>query len=303
MDSNYRNIPDFLRNAEDKTPLKEDDLRETSRIVDVAESYPYPELNTRQEWNRFIQTAGIQTGHAPAELMVVKNRKFGMFRWAAAAIFILGTALGIYQYQAYNAETFKAEYSSHSNIETIGLPDGSKITLNRGTVLRVKAINSHKRILELIQGEAFVSVSHSEVPFRVLTKHGIISVLGTEFTVRDVNNQTFNVFLRKGKIRFESENISADLKPGEIIEQDAAGDFTVSMASNSLPTFWVDGKLSFSKTALAEIIQTLEKTYEVRFEYDHSLDTEIITVSFDNLDAGQAARLLSKTLGSEFRLK
>lgn len=292
----YR-VPSYLRvpSSEGKV-LSESDLSEIEQILDISSGFAYPEANTEANWKSFA--AQIQPG-----MQVTKRpTRFAMFRWAAAAVVILTLGLGYWQYREARINTFTATYNASAMPVHHILPDGSRIDLNAGANLEVKAINKHKRILELKSGEIFVRVVHNDIPFRVITDKGIISVMGTEFSVRNTVGKAFLLCLKSGSIQFESAGEKIILKPGQQLEEDANGDFVIRNVRNNLAYAWASGKVSFDNSSLSEIIKGLESVYNVKFEYDAQLSGEKLTITFDNLSAGQAAELLSKTLKSPVKV-
>ena len=67
---------------------------------------------------------------------------------------------------------------------TLRLADGSIVTLNTRSQIRVR-YSKHARQVDLLGGEAFFSVQHdTERPFRVIVDDAIVQAVGTEFNVR-----------------------------------------------------------------------------------------------------------------------
>lgn len=89
---------------------------------------------------------------------------------------------------------------------TITLADGSRVTLNTRTGLEA-LIGRDRREVVLESGEAFFEVAHDPMrPFRVLTSLGIVSVLGTRFTVYD-RLRSVEVTTEKGLVRVSSAGL------------------------------------------------------------------------------------------------
>ncbi len=290
-------LPEFLRVDAEGKPLSDAELNDTGVICDLAGKYNYPSQDTDKAWKRFSSSL-------ESPLTVSKRPvRFAMFRWVAAALVVLTLGLGLWQYSANKAATYTALIETNTLIKDKQLPDGSIVSLNSGTVLNVKAISKNKRLLELTKGEAFFKVAHSEIPFRVITGKGIVTVLGTEFNIRNSNGLPFSIFLKSGSIQFESSGEKTVLKSGDLLVEDKNGDFVIRQISNANPIAWSSGKLSFDNTVLSDIIKGLEELYKVEFEYDQNLASEKLTISFENLNAIQAAELLSKTLRSKVSVK
>ena len=69
---------------------------------------------------------------------------------------------------------------------SLPLPDGSLVTLNTQSTLRV-AYSDQFRDIHLTAGEALFDVTKDpERPFRVITEHAVVTAVGTQFNVRNV---------------------------------------------------------------------------------------------------------------------
>ena len=69
---------------------------------------------------------------------------------------------------------------------SLPLPDGSLVTLNTQSTLRVD-YSGEFRDIHLSQGEALFDVANdTERPFRVITEHAVVTAVGTQFNVRNV---------------------------------------------------------------------------------------------------------------------
>lgn len=293
----YR-IPEFLlRDSEDGKPLSDADIREIEGIWTAADSFSYPKTDTDQAWNTF--RAGIQT-----EMKVVKRpNRFAMFRWVAAAVVVLTVGIGVWQYNNGQSSSYTALLQSGVSKMTQQLPDGSSVQLNSESVLEVKAIDDNNRTLELKSGEVFFSVAHSEIPFRVITDKGIITVKGTEFNIRHNQGQPFSLYLKNGSVQFETNTQKVTLNPGDMLEENKSGDLVLRKINDNRAYAWTSGKLIFENASVSEVVKGLEDLYKVSFIYDQHLSNEKLTITFDNLSAAHAAELLSKTLNSKVEIK
>lgn len=104
------------------------------------------------------------------------------------------------------------------------LPDGTKVWLNAGTILKYPStFLKHKREVYL-EGEAFFKVTHNKrLPFLVHIKNNLtIKVLGTEFNVKCYNNErNVETTLIKGSVVFsQSDNNNKVLKEVNLIPKE-----------------------------------------------------------------------------------
>jgi transmembrane sensor len=152
-------------------------------------------------------------------------------------------------------KTFATEVGGRKTLE---LPDGSRIELNTGTVLRL-ANDGAQRKVWLDKGEAFFDIKHdASRPFVVITAGHRITDLGTKFVVREAAD-SLEVTLVEGRARFESADTAikpqlAFLSPGDVVVATATSmDVTrKSQKDLSAELGWRRGVLVFQHTTLAE---------------------------------------------------
>jgi len=192
--------------------------------------------------------------------------------WAAAVLLLIFTA-GVFYY------TYKHQGSQVTAIEArlanmqIRLPDGSSVSLRKGSTLNYPGnFGTHTRNLQF-SGEAFFEVAHNEqLPFRITFHNSIIEVLGTSFLLRSFNH-TEQVFVAKGKVRF------ADIKDSvhAIIltaGQKASYNGTVFEEDNITDTnylSWKNGILEFNNVPLGKMVDELSHYYGVNIKLSNEL--------------------------------
>jgi ferric-dicitrate binding protein FerR (iron transport regulator) len=128
------------------------------------------------------------------------------WHWATTVIIVM-TCLAILPYLFLTTELSPGEYSTGiGEHRTIPLSDGSQITMNTQSRLRVR-FNPRGRDIELIEGEALFSVARDSIrPFRVHARHTIVEALGTQFSIYLGNSGT-KIAVTRGRVRvFENLN-------------------------------------------------------------------------------------------------
>jgi transmembrane sensor len=293
-------IPDFLvQDLNDGQSFSAPEVQELETIFSSAEAFQYPEASTEAQW----QTLRSKLTPMTVVKEPTRVRQFAMFKWAAAAVVVLSVSIGIWQSQKNKVENFTAIYKTGNHKQLVKLPDGTSINLNTNSELEVKTMNDEDRVVALHSGEAFFNVIHNELPFKVETSKGEITVTGTEFNIKNRKELPFAVFLKTGKVKFKSGTASLDMRPGQCLKENAKG-FELSTADNSGQFAWIDNKLVFNSQPLSEIVKELEVTYKVKFIYDQKLAGEKYNLVCDNnLNATQVAELLTKVTNSKVRIE
>jgi transmembrane sensor len=153
---------------------------------------------------------------------------------------------------------------------SIRLADGTEIRMNAGSTLQFPfGFNGQTREITL-SGEAYVKVATAaEQPFTVHTPTTTIQVLGTEFNVNTYNADKAAVSLVQGAVKVLAGKQEVVLKPGFEAE------YTTQKGINTRPfdknnvLSWLEGKYTFNKTPLKDIIPILERWYDVKIVPDN----------------------------------
>jgi len=142
---------------------------------------------------------------------------------------------------------------------SVTLPDGSLITLNTQSTVRVD-IQRGERNVELLSGEVlFGVVADPSRPFVVTVDDTQITVVGTEFNVRRHDDRVL-VTVIEGSVRVAQPYLGAGGVPREELlltggQQSAVSDvgFSVMAVEVADVVAWKERKLVFDRTRLADI--------------------------------------------------
>jgi ferric-dicitrate binding protein FerR (iron transport regulator) len=159
----------------------------------------------------------------------------------------------------------------------IELADGTKVWLNSESKLKypVAFLKGKPREIELIYGEAFLSVSpstmHNGDAFRVITSNQSIEVLGTEFNIKAYQNDNYiATTLVEGKVAVTSENRTETLLPSQQSTFNLENKtFEIKTVDTAIETAWLKGYFSFSEMEFAEVAKVLSRWYNVEFNFEN----------------------------------
>lgn len=185
--------------------------------------------------------------------------------WAAAAVVLLIVSVGIgwWTYQSTTSLTYQTAYGK---IQEIHLADGSLVTLNAHSSLRVADRLGEASIREVwLDGEAYFDIAKRKgAKFIVHTLEAQIEVLGTEFNVNTRREQT-HVVLQEGKVQLSTVNQSAlVMKPGDMaIVTPKSRQIQLKRVQPDLYDAWKKSYLILDGKSLTEIIHSLEDTFGV----------------------------------------
>jgi transmembrane sensor len=224
-----------------------------------------------------VLDAGVSVGRAPArgtlsksplvsrnilalpEGAAVAPRRGERIPTALAASILLAAVLGG---GAYVGLTSGTPYrTAIGGLATVPLEDGSSITLNTDTDLRVKVTAKERRV-NLSRGEAFFEVAKDAArPFVVYAEGQRVVVLGTQFAVR-IKPDAVQVVVADGAVRVDADPLLgadralATLKPGYAAE--VRGE-RIQVVELALPDIeqrlsWRSGYISVQLMPLGELV-------------------------------------------------
>ncbi len=160
------------------------------------------------------------------------------------------------------------DYSTHiGGKETSPLPDGSSVTLNTDTDLRVR-ITASTRDISLTRGEAIIKAAHDEKhPVRLVVGRTVIRTAGADFDVRRYASGQVDVLVSDGRLDTESGWLDVWPREGGIISAGymasiRPGDIRISrLAVGELArrTAWLRDVLDFRGETLAQAAEEFNR--------------------------------------------
>lgn len=173
-----------------------------------------------------------------------------------------------------------------AQIKKVSLPDGSLVTLNANSSLKVPKHWSEKGSREIwLVGEAYFEVTKKLATgqkFVVHTTMADVEVLGTKFNVNTRREESY-VVLEEGKVRLimkesastkenskKSKPVIVEMKPGEVASIESAAGVVIEPAVTKEHHYsgWVNNEFHFDHTSLLEISKTIEDTYGYKVVVD-----------------------------------
>lgn len=189
----------------------------------------------------------------------------------------------------------------------LDLPDGTNVWLNAGTKMQYPVSFMQGKREVILDGEAYFEVAHNEKsPFVVHTHALDVEVLGTKFNVEAYSKRkVFETSLIQGKVRVKSpdnEKVSVTLLPNYKTTL-KSGKLIVSKIDDYNVYRWKEGLYCFKSKPFAEIMQDLERYYDLNIQLDkQSIAKVALTGKFrisDGLD--YALRVLQNDVAFSYR--
>lgn len=244
------------------------------QINDILEENLQDEVNVNEEWERLydtiLQKSAIRSAYTkrrnllPRFLSIVAALLFGVL--LSTIFFQYNEENHSLQGNSYKITTGKGEKS------TLQLPDGSEVWLNTCTTLEYPAdYGINNRNIRLI-GEAYFEVAKNrDIPFIVTSNELEVTALGTAFNVCAYeNDDRLTTTLFSGQVRIEPVSTQQQilLNPDQIaVYYKEKNKIETMPYQKQMFAEWRKGGLSFEMMYLEEIAKSLERNYDVVFQF------------------------------------
>jgi transmembrane sensor len=286
----------FIQANPEKAPLVAEAVNSYFQLLSVLAAADLDEQVARLENSITLSQPVPVIQMDTAQKSKTKKRMFRISIAAAAALLIVTAGvLLINGYRNGNTEnSLKVFTAANGERKNFQLPDGSFITLNAGSSIRIKENFGMATRDVFLNGEAFFDVKHNEKsPFIVHTATMDVKALGTAFNVKAYPNEnTTETALIKGLVevtlkqdndykmllypnqKIKWNNLSADVKTkrislakklNEIKNNDSLRKTLVASGDGLIKEIaWKSNKLVFDNEEFDDIALLLERWYGAR---------------------------------------
>lgn len=259
-----------------------------------------------------LRNAARNTCRPPAAQRLRQHAGFWSRRWQLIALLsTLLVAFLLFQMPPTTPPSFAQRYATlPGEQQTIELPDGSRIDLDTDTQISVALFDGHRDI-RLIQGQAMFQVAADTTrPFIVAAGEARITVVGTQFSVRNTPGQpgadTVQVAVATGHVRVAPDGGSwlpwraasqIDLTAGQQLRLDTAQRTRPAPAIVADIGAWRSHSLSIDDAPLSHVLAEFARYgHPAPTLADPGLATLRITGTFDTQSMTGFYRLLPRIL-------
>jgi len=290
---NEKEILKWLNNelsSEEIEDLKQsEDLKTLEKIAHYASQLETPKVDTHAALEAFKAR-----NHSKKKTKVRTLNFKAFYRVAAVLVVMLTSAYFLF---FNNTKSFETQIAQ---TKTVALPDNSEVILNSASKLSFNEKKwADKRTLTL-EGEAFFKVQKGQT-FSVNTTAGVVTVLGTQFNVKERKNY-FEVNCYEGLVSVTYDNETIKLPPGKtfrvingIIEN--VEDFNAQNPS------WIQQESSFNKIPLDQVIAELERQYDIKIKVEGVDTSKLFTGSFTHTDKEIALQAVTIPLKLSYKIQ
>lgn len=277
-----------LSKGELKDLKQSDDFETLEKIGYYASQLEAPKIDAQKALEAF------KAKHTAKKEGKVINFNFKSIMRVAAVVTILLTSS---YFLFFNAQqTFNTDLAETRQLT---LPDNSEVILNAQSSLSFnKKTWKDKRDLNL-DGEAFFKVSKGQT-FSVNTSAGVVKVLGTQFNVKERNNY-FEVHCYEGLVSVTYNDETVKLPKGTIFRV-INGTVELLEDTRALNPSWMQSESSFNRIPLAQVIDELERQYDINIQIDGIDTNQLYTGTFTHDNKATALESVTVPLKLSYKL-
>ena len=220
-----------------------------------------------------------------------------------AAILII--AMGLFLWKSpLMRSSYHTVMTRNTQTQEVTLTDGTRIVLNSGSRIKYQKTESDTDREVRLEGEAYFTVTPDERPFYVITQHARTTVLGTQFNVWARGEET-RVIVEEGLVRLSSlisKNVEVEITKGQMSK--VIGKSPPQPPANIDTHYslgWLRGQLVFEKTPLSEIVDELQRKFDVSIVFaDPSLTHRTMTADFEDATIDEILSSICLTLNIRY---
>lgn len=209
-----------------------------------------------------------------------------------AAVFLI--CFGAYYFVTNQNTTVGTELAQ----KTIhNLPDNSIVHLNAGSTINFNENSwDEKRVVQL-NGEAFFKVAKGS-KFDVVTGLGVVSVLGTQFNVKN-RGSNFEVTCYEGLVSVNVKGKTVKLSVGDSFKLGIVSENAVIKKS----PFWINNESNFKSEPIINVINEFERQYNVSVQMGNIDKNALYSGRFVHNDIDIALKAITLPLNIQYSKK
>ncbi|MCK7592008.1 FecR family protein [Subsaxibacter sp. CAU 1640] len=239
------------------------------RLDTCAKDLKAPEYNTSDELKSVLQ-----------KINKAKPKRRNWLPAAMSIVAIFVVCFGFYFYTTSLDSTFKTLVAQKEIVE---LPDGSEVNLNALSELSFNKNNWKDNRKVTLNGEAYFKVVKGS-KFKVQTNNGIVSVLGTQFNIKQ-RAEYFEVICYEGSVKVFFKQKNVILKSGDTFLIRDGKLIATEKEIQPYPS-WIDNYSRFKSVPFKEVVAEFERQFDVDINLKSIDDSQLFTGSFthENMD-------------------
>ncbi len=200
-----------------------------------------------------------------------------VLRIAAVVILSFGITFAVKNFANFT------EYALNGSTTEFLLPDNSTVLLNSGSEIEYKKWNWNNERKLTLDGEAYFKVAKGK-KFEVATALGKVTVLGTQFNVKNRNNR-LDVTCFEGKVQVNYQNTQLLLTKGMTVSFEDGQQVVADQTVQTEPD-WLSKQVAFTAAQLPAILEEMMRQYNIDIQMKGKATPQRFTgtIPMNNLD-------------------
>jgi transmembrane sensor len=268
------------------------EYRSLEKLSKSLMSFKAPEYDVPAEYER-LQSKRYSSIRPSTGKVIAMNWLSPLLKIAAVLVLMAG---GYFLFRNDSPTVVKTLAGEKT---TVTLPDSSFVALNAFSRLSFYEKKwKQERKVEL-DGEAFFKVAKGS-RFDVVTSSGTVSVLGTEFSVKD-RKDFFEVICYQGSVEVQSAKETVRLLPKQMFRI-LSGVTSKDYPETDNALGWRDNESSFKSVPFLYVVQEFERQYNVSVSLNGVDTNQLFTGSFTHSDLSLALKSITIPLNLTYRI-
>ncbi|WP_415060216.1 FecR family protein [Flavobacterium sp.] len=270
MEENYH-LAKWLNNELEGEELKAFEASKDFAVYQKIKQYSGELTTPTFDEDKMLQTILQSKKAKPISIQKV------VLRIAAVLILGFGITLAVKNFANFT------EYAPNGATTAFLLPDNSTVLLNSGSDIEYKKWNwDNERKLKL-NGEAYFKVAKGK-KFEVATELGKVTVLGTQFNVKNRNNR-LDVTCFEGKVQVNYQNTQLLLTKGMTVSFEDGQQLVTDQTAQTEPD-WLSKQVAFTAAQLPAILEEMMRQYNIDIQMKGKATPQRFTgtIPMNNLD-------------------
>lgn len=259
-----------LSDSEKKEFESTDEFAKIDKLLKAVKAFKAPEYNISNEQSRLSNKIFYEK-----DTISLYNRISPILK--IAAIFIVVSIIGYFSYHSINSVSVDNNWIADRT--NVYLPDSSLVILNADSKIKFSEKKWKRERKVELEGEAFFKVKKGS-QFNVHTQHGKVTVLGTEFDVKDRKNY-YEVVCYSGLVQVTTGHYTVRLEPNSAFRTINGKEESYTISNKSEPG-WLQGESSFTSVPFGVVIDELERQYKVTVEANNVDLDQLFTGGFSH---------------------
>ena len=281
-------LDDELNSQELQAFQELEEFEELTTLSNNLIRFKAPEYNTSEELNSVLHQ--IKSSNS-------KQTSTNWLRPVLRIAAVIAIMFSVYYYSTTLDTSFETQMAQKTELV---LPDDSEVSLNALSSLTFNKHDWKNQRDVALKGEAYFKVAKGS-KFNVKTATGTVTVLGTEFNVKQRENY-FEVTCFEGSVKVVHSSDIVVLKPGDSFLK-INGKLIAREKETLLQPSWMHNESSFKSMPFSYVLRELERQYNVQINPQNIDIEQLFTGSFGHDNIEMALKSITLPLNVKYNFK